>query len=162
MHPTTNSQGLSLAHLVSVPRQDAAGVLLELAQGLRDGKSWDWVAERLHGVDGLPNGDAYLALAPGGYELCGQHFELIGMPRQMLAALLAARWRRLDALRIAERMGMNVDDSFQDQDVVRHAAKRLRKSLREACQAVGIVADNPLPSSGVGAELNYVIKIAIS
>jgi hypothetical protein len=103
--------------------------------------------------------DGGLRLAPGGFLYGGQFHNLTGRPLQMLTALLDAPFGRMTADEL--RKVMAVDDEAVEfpEQVVKDAAKALRASLRQAAEAIGRPVDNPLPSSGRGADLTYSLNM---
>jgi hypothetical protein len=98
-----------------------------------------------------------LVLDPGGFRLGGEHHDLSGRPFAMLKALLESRdhCATADDLRVA--MDINNDSVDFPEQVVRDTAKKLRTVLRKAAGCSE--KQNPLPSSGRGAELSYRISL---
>jgi hypothetical protein len=94
-----------------------------------------------------------LALADGGFTLSGKFQSLIGRPRQMLKVLLESRHNSATSRTLRSKMGVNDLDVDHPEQVIRDAAKYLRKALRKAA---GKGNDyDPIPSAGSGDDLAY-------
>jgi hypothetical protein len=100
-----------------------------------------------------------IELVPGGFSFKGKVHDLTGKPRDMLSALLQARFHRctVDQLRAAIR----VDDDAVNfpEEVVKDTAKILRQALKAARKAAHLSVKNPLPSSGRGKDLTYILEM---
>jgi hypothetical protein len=100
-----------------------------------------------------------LTLIPGGYSLAGRHYRLTGKAVAMLKALLEEKQHRCLASALAKELEVDPDAVTYPEQVLRDTAKKLRASLRRAANEVGLTTDNPLPSTGRGADLAYSLAI---
>jgi hypothetical protein len=96
-----------------------------------------------------------LVLVPGGFQYRQKTYDLTGRPLQMLTAILNTNHHRCTRDELRRLIG--VDDTavtFPEQ-VVLDTAKELRAALRKAVEDAGLDCNNPLPSTGRGADLTY-------
>jgi hypothetical protein len=101
-----------------------------------------------------------LQLIPGGFAYRCASYDLPGRPRDMLSVLLRSPLRRCAASGL--RVRMKIDDSTVNspEQVVRDTAKNLRKALKQAADAAGVPCGNPLPSTGRGQKLTYILALS--
>jgi hypothetical protein len=106
---------------------------------------------------GPAGGAGPIALVPGGYTLGGRTYSLTGRPLALLRALLAAPGWCATAEQLRTALGVDDDQVTYPEQVIRDAAGDLRASLR---RAAGLGKDqDPLPSTGRGAELSYQLHL---
>jgi hypothetical protein len=101
-----------------------------------------------------------LELIPGGFSYRGTAHELTGRPLKMLKALLAAKHHRLTTDQLRERMEIDDAEVCFPEQVVKDAAKELRKALKSAAALAGESGKNHLTSTGRGADLTYILNIS--
>jgi len=106
-----------------------------------------------------PTRIAGLALAAGGFVFGERVYDLSDRPRDMLKVLLNSRHRRCTVSFLREAMKIDEESVTFPEQVVKDAAKALRAALKQAASAVGYQCDNPLPSTGKGADLTYSLAI---
>jgi hypothetical protein len=100
-----------------------------------------------------------LELIAGGFAYRGHPYDLTGKPLILLGELLKARFSRctMDQLRQA---GDWDDDLIEfPEQAVRDTATNLRAALRKAIRDAGQFCDDPLPSTGRGADLTYQLSL---
>jgi hypothetical protein len=99
-----------------------------------------------------------IEIIPGGFAYRGRPYDLVGRPRDMLEALLNARYRRATADDLRKAMGIDDETVNDPEQVVRDTAKILRHALRKAVQDAGVDCQDPLRSMGKGEDLTYSLE----
>jgi hypothetical protein len=101
-----------------------------------------------------------LALAPGGFSLCGTPHQLTGRPLAVLGVLLKARHRTATVGQLREQLGVDEVAVEHPNQVIKGAASDLRKALCRAYRAAGLSCPkNPVPSWGRGNDLTYRLDL---
>jgi hypothetical protein len=128
----------------------------------------DWLdacraaARLLSDRDGAPRQTppaASLELAPGGFAYRGKVYDLIGRPQHMLKAILESHFRRCTASDLRDAIGVDDATVSYPEQVVKDAAKKLRRALVSAVTAEGLPRGNPLLSKGTGEDLTYILAM---
>jgi hypothetical protein len=100
-----------------------------------------------------------LELIPGGFAYKGRTHDLTGRPRDMLEALVESHHRRCTASELRKVIGVDDESTTYPEQVIRDTAKTLRNALKGAVKAAGLSCKNPLPSTGKGKDLTYILAL---
>jgi hypothetical protein len=111
--------------------------------------------EKLFSPPGSEPGNQRIELIPGGFAFLGRPYKLTGRQRDMLEALLNARYRRCFASELREALGVDDEKVLFPEQVIKDVAGNLRGALKTAIRDADLPDTDPLPSSGKGKDLSY-------
>jgi hypothetical protein len=128
---------------------------------VRASTRWWEVMEALRLLAGAGTIGSGLMLAPGGFSWGDKHHTLVGRPLDMLRVLLESPNYTATADQLRQKMGVNDECTTYPEQVIKNTASELRKQLRKAARAAGLICpENPLPSTGRGKDLTYRLNLS--
>jgi hypothetical protein len=109
----------------------------------------------------LPEGapENGVEVVAGGFRYGEKTHSLTGRPLKMLTAILGTKHHRCTRDELRRLIGVDDTAVTWPEQVIIDTAKKLRDALRKAVKDAGLDCQNPLPSTGKGADLSYALSM---